>query len=116
MEWVRRNVLMMDDEEIEEMLQQIEDEKAANTPVDENGNPIPTDEMGNPLPPPPPTPNIVPPMPQEAMMQQYAAQQGMPPEQMPVQDGTGKDTMDPMSMGQSRNRQRFVNDTLEPVR
>ncbi len=116
MAWVRKNVLMMDDDEIEEMMQQIEEEKAANTPVDENGNPIPTDEMGNPLPPPPPTPNIVPPMPQEAMMQQYAAQQGVQPEQMPVQDGTGKDTMDPMSMGQSRNRQRFVNDTLEPVR
>jgi hypothetical protein len=116
MEWVRRNVLMMDDEEIEEMVQQIEEEKAANTPVDENGNPLPTDEMGNPLPPPPPTPNIVPPTPQEQMMQQIAAQQGVPPEQMPVQDGTGKDTMDPLDMGQTRSRQRFVNDTMEPVR
>jgi hypothetical protein len=119
MEWVRRNVLMMDDEEIEEMVQQIEEEKAANTPVDENGNPLPTDAMGNPLPPEPPsppTPNLVPPTPQESMMQQIASQQGVPPEQMPVQDGTGKDTMDPLDMGQTRSRQRFVNDTMEPVR
>jgi hypothetical protein len=118
MEWVRRNVLMMDDEEIEEMVQQIEEEKAANTPVDENGNPLPTDEMGNPLPPPAPTPNIVPPTPQEAMMQQYAAQQGAAPEQMPMQDGTGKDQMDPLEMGvdSSMRKQRFVNDTMEPVR
>jgi hypothetical protein len=65
-------------------------------------------------------PNIVPPTPQEQMMQQYAAQQGVPPEQMPVQDGTGKDQMNPLDMGadaqQMRNRQRFVNDTLEPAR
>jgi hypothetical protein len=116
MAWVRKNVLQMDDDEIEEIMQQIEEEKAANTPVDDQGNPIPTDEMGNPLPPAPPQPNIVPPTPTENMMQQYAAQQGAAPEQMPVQDGTGKDTMDPMDMGQTKNRQRFVNDTLEPVR
>jgi hypothetical protein len=116
MAWVRKNVLQMDDDEIEEILQQIEEEKAANTPVDEQGNPIPTDEMGNPLPPQPPTPNIVPPTPTETMMQQYAQQQGAAPEQMPVQDGTGKDTMDPLEMGQTKNRQRFVNDTMEPVR
>jgi len=116
MAWVRKNVLQMDDDEIEEIMQQIEEEKAANTPVDDQGNPLPTDEMGNPLPPAPPQPNIVPPTPTENMMQQYAAQQGAAPEQMPVQDGTGKDTMDPMDMGQTKNRQRFVNDTLEPVR
>ena len=119
MAWVRKNVLQMDDDEIEEILQQIEEEKAANTPVDENGNPLPTDEMGNPLPPqppPPPTPNIIPPTPTENMMQQYAQQQGVAPEEQPVQDGTGKDTMDPMNMGQTKNRQRFVNDTMEPVR
>ena len=116
MQWVRKNVLMMDDEDIEEIQNQIEEEKAANTPVDENGNPIPTDEMGNPLPPAPPAPNLVPPTPQEAMMQQYAQQQGVPPEQQPVQDGTNKDQMDPLEMGQQKNRQRFVNDTMEPVR
>jgi hypothetical protein len=116
MQWVRKNVLMMDDEDIEEIQAQIEEEKAANTPVDENGNPIPTDEMGNPLPPAPPAPDLVPPTPQEQMMQQYAQQQGVPQEQQPVQDGTGKDTMDPLEMGQTKNRQRFVNDTMEPVR
>jgi hypothetical protein len=116
MAWVRKNVLQMDDDEIEEIMQQIEEEKAANTPVDDQGNPIPTDEMGNPLPPPPPTPNIVPPTPTEQMAATYAQQQGVPPEQQPVQDGTGKDTMDPLNMGQTKNRQRFVNDTLEPVR
>ena len=116
MAWVRKNVLQMDDDEIEEIMQQIEEEKAANTPVDDQGNPIPTDEMGNPLPPPPPTPNIVPPTPTENMMQQYAQQQGVAPEEQPVQDGTGKDTMDPLEMGQTKNRQRFVNDTMEPVR
>jgi hypothetical protein len=68
------------------------------------------------LPPAPPAPNLVPPTPQESMMQQYAQQQGVPPEQQPVQDGTGKDTMDPLEMGQQRNKQRFVNDTMEPVR
>lgn len=116
MAWVRKNVLMMDDDDIEEIQGQIEQEKADNTPVDENGNPIPTDEMGNPLPPAPPAPNLVPPTPQETMMQQYAQQQGVPQEQQPVQDGTGKDTMDPLEMGQKKNRQRFVNDTMEPVR
>jgi Bacteriophage T4-like portal protein (Gp20) len=116
MAWVRKNILMMDDEEIEEISAQIEEEKALNTPVDENGNPIPTDEMGNPLPPAPPAPNLVPPTPQESMMQQYMAQQGVPTEQQPVQDGTGKDEMDPLEMGQTKNRQRFVNDTMEPVR
>jgi hypothetical protein len=118
MAWVRKNVLQMDDDEIEEIMQQIEEEKAANTPVDEQGNPLPTDEMGNPLPPAPPTPNIVPPTPQEGMMQQYMAQQGVPPEEQPVQDGTGKDTMDPLDMGanSTSRKQRFVNDTLEPVR
>ena len=112
-EWVRKKVLMMDDEEIEEVMQQIENEKAADVPTDDQGNPLPQ-QTGAPV------PNIVPPTPQEQMMQQYAAQQGVPPEQMPVQDGTGKDQMNPLDMGtdaqQMRNRQRFVNDTLEPAR
>jgi hypothetical protein len=112
-EWVRKKVLMMDDEEIEEVIQQIENEKAADVPTDDQGNPLPQ-QAGAPV------PNIVPPTPQEQMMQQYAAQQGVPPEQMPVQDGTGKDQMNPLDMGadaqQMRNRQRFVNDTLEPAR
>ena len=121
-EWVRRNVLMMDDEDIEEIDEQIANEQAANTPVDEQGNPLPTDDQGNPLQAQAPAmaPNIIPPTPQEAMMQQYMAQQGVPPEQQPVQDGTDKDQMDPLDMGadadQARRRQRFVNDTMEPAR
>ena len=113
MAWVRKNVLMMDDDDIEEIQEQIEEEKAANTPVYEAGNPIPTDDQGNPLPPQPPTPNIVPPTPIEGMLQQQMAQQGAEPV---YQDGTGKDTMDPMMMGQTSNNKRFTNDTLEPVR
>ena len=121
-EWVRRNVLMMDDEDIEEIDEQIANEQAANTPVDEQGNTLPTDDQGNPLQAQAPAmaPNIIPPTPQEAMMQQYMAQQGVPPEQQPVQDGTDKDQMDPLDMGadadQARRRQRFVNDTMEPAR
>lgn len=109
-EWVRRNVLMMDDEDIEEIDEQIANEQASNVPTDEAGNPLPTDQPQAPM------ANIIPPTPQEAMMQQYAAQQGVAPEQMVMQDGTGKDQMDPLEMGQTKNRQRFVNDTLEPSR
>jgi hypothetical protein len=117
-EWVRRNVLMMNDEDIEEIDEQIANEQAANTPVDDQGNPLPTDDQGNPLSAqsPAPTPNIIPPTPQENMMQQYMAQQGVPPEQQPVQDGTGKDQIDPMALGPQVNNKRFTNDTLEPVR
>jgi hypothetical protein len=116
-EWVRRNVLMMDDEDIEKIDEQIANEQAATAPVDEQGNPL---EAQAQAPAPEATPNIVPPTPQEAMMQQYMTQQGVPQEQMPMQDGTGKDQMDPLDMGveadQARNRQRFVNDTMEPAR
>ena len=117
-EWVRRNVLMMNDEDIEEIDEQIANEQAANTPVDDQGNPLATDDQGNPLSAqaPAPIPNIIPPTPQENMMQQYMAQQGVPPEQQPVQDGTGKDQMDPMALGPQVNNKRFTNDTLEPVR
>lgn len=117
-EWVRRNVLMMNDEDIEEIDEQIANEQAANAPVDDQGNPLPTDDQGNPLSAqaPAPIPNIIPPTPQENMMQQYMAQQGVPPEQQPVQDGTGKDQIDPMALGPQVNNKRFTNDTLEPVR
>ena len=108
-EWVRRNVLMMKDDEIEEIDEQIAQEQAENVPTDEQGNPIQDQQQA-------PTPNIVPPTPVEGMLQQQMAQQGAPPEQMPVQDGTGKDQMDPLDMGQTRNARRFVNDTMEPVR
>ena len=113
MQWVRKNILMMDDDDIEEIQGQIEEEQAANTPVDEQGNPIPTDDQGNPLPPQAPQPNIVPPTPIEGMLQQQMSQQGAQPV---YQDGTQKDDMDPLDMGQTRNRKRFVNDTMEPTR
>lgn len=113
MQWVRKNILMMDDDEIEEIQGQIEEEQAANTPVDDQGNPLPTDDQGNPLPPQAPQPNIVPPTPIEGMLQQQMSQQGA---QAVYQDGTQKDTMDPLEMGQAANRRRFVNDTMEPVR
>jgi len=108
-EWVRRNVLMMKDDEIEEIDEQIAQEQAENVPTDEQGNPIPDQQQVA-------APNIVPPTPIENMLQQQLAQQGASPEQMPVQDGTGKDTMDPLEMGQTRSARRFVNDTMEPVR
>jgi adenylate cyclase class IV len=113
MQWVRKNILMMDDDDIEEIQGQIEEEQAANTPVDEQGNPLPTDDQGNPLPPQAPQPNIVPPTPIEGMLQQQMSQQGAQPV---YQDGTQKDDMDPLDMGQTRNRKRFVNDTMEPTR
>jgi hypothetical protein len=108
-EWVRRNVLMMDDEDIEEIDEQIANEQAANAPVDEMGAQQSQDQTA-------PTPNIIPPTPQESMMQQYMAQQGAAPEEMPVQDGSGKDQMDPLEMGQTKSSRRFVNNTLEPTR
>lgn len=48
MEWVRKNVLRLDEEEIEEIQQQIEDEQESlSAPVDAAGNPI--DTAGNPI-------------------------------------------------------------------
>lgn len=113
MEWVRKNILMMDDEDIEEIAAQIEQEQAANVPVDENGNPIQTDEQGNPI----PTtnavqPNVVPPTPIETLIKQQYQQPNAEPIQ---QDGTNKDQMNPLEMGQQKTKQRFVNDTLEPI-
>jgi hypothetical protein len=110
-EWVRRKVLMMDDDEIDEILEQIEAEKAANTPVDEFGNPMDVDpQTGQPISP-PVMPNQVPPTPQEAQAQQQQQQ----PQAQPVQDGTGKDQADPLMIGKNAARKRFVNDTMEPA-
>ena len=108
MEWVKKNVLQLDDDEIAEIAKQIEEEAAANAPTDAMGNPMQVDPMtGQPIPQPGVMPGQVPPTPQEAMMQQ---------QQQPVQDGTGKDQMDPMAQGQNNARRRFTNDTMEPVR
>lgn len=115
MEWVKKNVLHMDEDEIKEIQEQMDAEAEANAPAmptDAMGNPLPVDAMGNPLPQ-APMPNMVPPTPQEALMQQ---QQTMPPGSQPVADGTGKDQADPLDAGRSASRRRFVNDTMEPVR
>lgn len=116
MEWVKKNVLHMDEDEIKEIQSQMDDEAASMAPppgpVDAMGNPMPTDAMGNPLPQ-GPMANMVPPTPQEALMQQ---QQMQPPGMQPVADGTGKDQMDPLDMGQTGSRKRYVNDTMEPIR
>lgn len=97
MEWVRKNVLMMDDEDIEEMKKQIEEEQAANAPVD---GAMP-DIAGNPL---PIQPNIPPPTPLQSMQ---AAQQNMAP---PAEDGTTKLQENPLF---DKRQMRFVNDSLE---
>lgn len=115
-EWVKKNVLHMDEDEIKEIQEQMDAEAEANAPqvpTDEMGNPLPVDAMGNPMMQQQPMPNMVPPTPQEALMQQ---QQAMPPGTQPVADGTGKDQADPLDMGQTASRRRFVNDTMEPVR
>lgn len=111
MEWVKRNVLQQDDDEIEEIAEQIAKEQAENTPTDEFGNPLQVDpQTGQPISP-PVMPGQVPPTPQEAQAQQ---QQQAPLQ--PVQDGTGKAEADPLMMGKNKSRQRFVNDTMEPLR
>ena len=50
--WVRKNILMQSDDDIEEIDQQIEQEGAEALPnagMDAMGNPLPVDAMGNPL-------------------------------------------------------------------
>ena len=105
-EWVRKNVLQMDEEEITEIDKQIEKEGINNVPTDAMGNPMPTDAMGNPLPvdamgnpmqqPEMPQSNVIPPTPQEE-----------------VQNGLNRDQTDPLAQPA---RKRFVNDTMEPLR
>lgn len=97
MEWVRKNVLMMNDEDIEEMKKQIEEEQAANTPAD---GALP-DIAGNPL---PVQPNIAPPTPLQSMQ---AAKQNIQP---PMEDGTAKLQENPLF---DKRQMRFVNDSLE---
>jgi hypothetical protein len=51
-QWVRKNILMQSDDDIEEIDQQIEQEGAEALPnggVDAMGNPLPVDAMGNPM-------------------------------------------------------------------
>ena len=97
MQWVRKNILQMDDDEIEEMAAQIEEEQAQNMPTDQFGNPIPG--AGVPA-------NVVPPTPTESAV---AAEQGVQPDQ---QSGIVKSQTNPLAQPSKR---RFVNDTMEPV-
>lgn len=97
MQWVRKNILQMDDDEIEEMMAQIEEEQAQNMPTDQFGNPLPG--AGVPA-------NVVPPTPAQSAA---AAEQGVAPEQ---QSGVVKSQTNPLAQPSKR---RFVNDTMEPV-
>ena len=97
MEWVRKNILMMDDDEIEDMKQQIEEEQVANAPTD---GALP-DMAGNLL---PIQPNVPPPTPLQSMQ---SAQQNMAP---PTEDGTTKLQENPLF---DKRQMRFVNDSLE---
>lgn len=99
MEWVRKNVLMMDDEDIEEISKQIEEEQAANVP-----DAAPPDLAGNPL---PVQPNVPPPTPLQSM---NASKQNMAP---PMEDGTMKLQENPLF---DKRQLRFVNDSLEIVK
>lgn len=99
MEWVRKNVLMMDDEEIEEISKQIEEEQAANIP-----DAAPPDLAGNPL---PVQPNVPPPTPLQSM---NASKQNMAP---PMEDGTMKLQENPLF---DKRQLRFINDSLEIVK
>jgi hypothetical protein len=98
MEWVRRNILQMDDEEIEEMQEQINQEASQNMPTDEFGNTMPG-AGGVPA-------NVPPPTPAESLK---AASAGVAPEQ---QTGMGKNQTNPLAQP---SKKRFVNDTMEPA-
>jgi hypothetical protein len=90
MEWVRRNVLMMDDDEIEEIKKQMDEEGASAIPQD---NPMA-----------PMTPNIPPPTPAQGLQ---AMQTGQLP---PQEDGTMKLQENPLL---DKRQLRFINDSLE---
>lgn len=98
MEWVRRNILQMDDEEIEEMQEQINQEASQNMPTDEFGNPVPG-AGGVPA-------NVPPPTPAESLK---SASAGVAPEQ---QTGMSKNQTNPLAQP---SKKRFVNDTMEPA-
>jgi hypothetical protein len=111
MAWVRRKVLQMDDDEIEEIDQEMAEEAAANTPTDEQGNPIPVDQNGTPM---PPQPGVPPPLPGTA---------GGPPSPMQIQNSASlpqnpQMVSKPKTMQEEdplldARRKRFINDTLE---
>jgi polyhydroxyalkanoate synthesis regulator phasin len=100
MEWVRKNILMMDDDEIEEMKAQIEEEQASLAP----SVAAPPDIAGNPL---PIQPNVPPPTPLQSM---NAAKQDIAP---PIEDGSTKLQENPLF---DKRQMRFINDSLEIVK
>jgi polyhydroxyalkanoate synthesis regulator phasin len=100
MEWVRKNILMMDDDEIQEMKAQIEEEQASLAP----SMTTPPDMAGNPL---PIQPNVAPPTPLQSM---NAAKQDIAP---PIEDGSTKLQENPLF---DKRQMRFVNDSLEIVK
>ena len=108
-EWVRKHVLMLDDDEIAEIDEQIAKEQAAEAPQDgidpATGQPINQNidpATGQPVPIPV---NAPPPTPQQAFA---SAQMNAAP---PQEDGTTKREQDPL-IGRSR---KFVNDSMEPA-
>ena len=48
-EWVRKNVLMQNDEDIQEIDEQIAKEQSEAQPTDQMGNPLPVDQNGQPM-------------------------------------------------------------------
>jgi hypothetical protein len=123
-EWVKKNVLQHEDEEIEEIQKQIDQELAENPPpaTDAEGNPLPLGPDGQPIVP-VPNPNVPPPTPlqqlqlnqQQPPQQPPPQQKGQPPQQPQqaegaTEDGAMKDVDDPLI---DKKKQRFLNDTLE---
>ena len=90
MEWVKRNVLMMDDDEIDEIQKQMDQEGASAIPQD---NPMA-----------PMTPNMVPPTPAQAVQSINTGQ--MPPQE----NGMMKLQENPLL---DKRQLRFINDSLE---
>lgn len=111
MAWVRRKVLQMDDDEIEEIDQEMAEEAAANTPTDESGNPIPVDQNGTPMPPqagvPPPLPGTPGGPPSPMQIQNSAS---LPQNPQMVSKPKTMQEEDPLL---DARRKRFINDTLE---
>ena len=97
MQWVRKNILQMDDDDIEEIMAQIEEEQAQNMPTDEFGNPVPGNN-GVPI-------GVTPPTPAET-----AAQNPMGPPSLDA--NVPKAQTNPLAQPSKR---RFVNDTMEPM-
>ena len=114
MEWVRKNVLHLTDEEIQEIDAQIQAETPP-TPFDQFGNPLPTDQFGNPLPPmPPQQPGMAPPQPQQqpplAPPVATVPQRGQNQQQQPKQENK-KPTGKKKKQGQQQPQVMIADDT-----